>query len=101
MADVKTKETPLPPAPECEKLLKVSKESNVIGEFLDWMESEKKLVFAKWGMVKPEYSDGFEREGLLPEHINKEKLLADFYKIDLNKVETERRALLDHLRKQQ
>lgn len=61
---------------ECDKLVAASKESQKIGEFLEWAESE----------------------GLVELHGGIEKMLAKFYGIDLNEVERERRAILVGLR---
>lgn len=84
---------PQPECPECEKLAKVSEESNRIGDFLSWL-SQKDVVLAEW-----------EIDWLIPSSyrlsdsgIN--KLLAEYFEIDLNKVEKERRALLEWLREQ-
>lgn len=77
-----------PECPECEKLTRVSEESNKIGNFLDWL-AEKNIVLAIY-----ETRD----ELLYPLRKSFEKLLAEYFEIDLNKVEQERRALLDWLR---
>lgn len=77
------------PCPECEKLAAVSKESQPIGVFLEWLQGERGIVLA-------EYDD--DEEDLVPVHIRIENLLAEFFEIDLNKVEEERRALLESIR---
>ena len=69
-----------PKYPECEKLAIVSDESQTIGVFLDWLCEEMD--------VNVEYDTGLT--------IN--ELLAKFYDIDLNKVEEERRAILEYIR---
>ena len=61
---------------ECDKLVKVSGESQKIGEFLEWAEAE----------------------GLVDLHEGIEKMLAKYFEIDLNEVERERRMLLIGLR---
>lgn len=38
---------PQPACPECEKLAKVSEESNKIGDFLDWL-SNRNVVLGAW-----------------------------------------------------
>ncbi len=75
--------------PECAKLKSVSETSQVIGEFLDWLEHEEEIVFCLRG----------ERTEMLYEkHLPREKTLAKFFGIDLRKVETERRAMLEDIR---
>jgi hypothetical protein len=75
-----------PACPECERLFAVEDESNKIGEFLDWLDTQ-------------EISLGVWVQGdLQPARIPYEKLLAKYFSIDLGKVEKERRALLNCLR---
>lgn len=76
--------------PECEKLLAVSKESNSIGQFLDWLTGEKGFELGKY----PEDTDH-----LVPAVYNIEKLLAEYFDIDLDKVEEERLSILASLQK--
>ena len=65
----------------------------MIGEFLDWLTSEKGLVLACW-----EKGDTEEQAQLSCAQANIESLLAEFFEIDLKEVECERRALLEYLR---
>lgn len=74
--------------PECEKLLKVSHISQSIGEFIEWLLNERGYVLAEWN----------ENDELFPVHPDIEKLLAEYFQIDLNKIENERRAILRALR---
>ncbi len=76
-----------PACPECDKLVKIAPQSNVIGEFLDWLESEKEIILAI-----------YDDDELFPDNENKESLLAEFFEIDLNLIEKERQALLEHIR---
>ena len=76
-----------PETPECEKLVAVADESHRMGEFLDWLEQRYELCTR----------DG-ETDRLWPAFFSKEGLLAEYFKIDLHKVEKERRALLNHMR---
>ena len=93
-----------PECPECERLHEVAPQSQVVGEFLEWLQVEKGFVLGNYH----EHSDecdgedrfrtcGLRSGELFPVRISIEKLLAEFFKIDLTKVENERRALLDHL----
>lgn len=79
----------LPPTPELDKLRAVQDESQVLGEFLtEWLPSQ--------GIHLMMYVDGDD----LPRMVNRtpNTLLAEFFGIDLVKVETERRAVLKYLR---
>lgn len=86
---------PQPACPECEKLAAVSEESNKIGAFLDWLQEEHETVLSY-----------FSGDGNLYAHtmysgdngIN--RLLAEYFEIDLDKVERERCALLEWLQEQ-
>lgn len=73
--------------PEHEKIEKVQLESNTIGEFLDWLPS-KDIQLGTWT----------ESGEFIPLHRNIEKLLAEFFEIDLEKIEQEKRAMLELLR---
>lgn len=94
-----------PPCPECEKLTKVSEESNKIGNFLDWMYS-RGLVLCTWEENDDEDTNDYLPDILVPAskyrtHSGIENLLAEYFGVDLDKVEKERRALLDWLREVQ
>lgn len=97
---MENKMRPQPECPECEKLMNVSGESNKIGQFLDYFLPSEHLVLARW--VDNEDSEIPLDEMLVPAYeyqntngIN--KLLAKYFKIDLDKVEDERRELLKWL----
>jgi hypothetical protein len=67
----------------------VHEESNRIGEFLDWLNTQ--------GIFLAEYE--CQRDPPLIRHRERyEPLLARFYNIDLNKVEDERQAILEAMR---
>jgi hypothetical protein len=70
--------------PECDKLSSVSVESQIIGEFLDWCNMQ--------GVHLATY---YEERGLVADHRSITQILADYYDIDLDKVEEEKRKLLD------
>lgn len=72
--------------PECDKLAKVAEDSNKIGQFLDWCE-ENDIVLCTYTELHPS-----------PLQTRREELMAKYYEIDLNKVETERRAILESCR---
>ena len=88
-----------PECPECKKLSAVSEESNKIGDFLEWLSSK--------GFVIAGYEHGIRnyeklvaiRKFQASNGIN--NILAEYYGIDLNKVEKERQALLEWVRESQ
>lgn len=98
----------LPACPECDKLHAIAAKSQVCGEFLDWIKGQ-------FFLAKPhEHTDecyvnsagkenGFRHcdlstDELQSVHESTESLLARFFNIDMKKVESERRALLDAIR---
>lgn len=81
--------TPKPEYPECEKMSAVRPKSQSIGEFIDWLEIDKGIYLAKYK------ENEYDKEQLYVAHENKETLLAEFFGIDLGKVEDERRAMLE------
>ena len=84
----------LPPAmPECDRLNAVAEQSWRIGDFVEWLIS-KGYVIARWDEHPCE-------ERLIPWRATTEKLLAEYYELDLAKIELERRALLEWLREQE
>lgn len=84
-----------PACPECEKLVKVSEESNKIGGFLEWLTGEEGAYICKW----EEKYESFYTIYTGNNGIN--QVLAKYYNIDLDKVEQERRALLEWIREAQ
>jgi len=83
------------PTPECDKLVAVQPKSQVIGEFLDWL-AESNFAVCRYA----NYEDAPSHDGWVPARLSLEELLAEFFVIDLGKVEQERRAILDELRGQ-
>jgi len=82
----------IPACPECNKMAAVQKQSMIIGEFLEWLQGERGLAICEmvegpneWGT----YELIFE---------NTETLLAEFFGIDLRKVEQEKQATLEWMR---
>lgn len=80
-----------PEAPELEKLRKLKEFSQKCGEFLDFLLHTKDYRLAKWRKEA-----GIDK--LYPVHVSHEALLAEFFEIDLDKTEQERKAILDYLR---
>ena len=88
-----------PACPECEKLSAVSEKSQELREFLEWMEQSCGIILAE------ECDEEYLGERLVTSWkyrgvSGKNKLLAEYFGIDLDKVEDERRALLDWIRSQ-
>jgi hypothetical protein len=75
--------------PEHEKLDKVREHSQTCGEFLEWLLG--KFVFCKYN--HPEYGDW-----PVPQHFNKQELLAEYFKIDLKKIDDEKVSMLKKMR---
>lgn len=79
--------------PELEKMHSVKERSQAQGEFIEWLSSEKGIrlcTLEDAGNCRNEY---------MPIYTSLEELLAEFHGIDLQKVEREKRALLESLRK--
>jgi hypothetical protein len=81
--------------PEHDKLSKIRDESQVIGEFLEWLYDEKEVILCK--VRGDEYADTYGLHS--PVNLNTQDLLADFFEIDLTKLEQEKQQMLDALRK--
>jgi hypothetical protein len=112
-----SKTKPYPATPELDKMKAVREQSQAIGEFIDIFLSEKGVQLGKphvhtsqcpgWeddeGVIKRirgvSNDCGFKTDEFEPFHYSLEKLLAEFFKIDLAKCETERRAILASIRK--
>lgn len=77
--------------PELDKMTACRAQSQAQGEFLDWLMKEKEIVLAKWS------NDSESDQNLYECPVSIEALLAEFHGIDLNKVEKERRAILEEL----
>lgn len=91
------KNIPQPPCPECEKLASVSEDSNKIGDFLSWLHS-KGWVIAGYEHNERRYEELVAiRRFQGDTGIN--QLLAEYYKIDLDKVDKERKELLKWIQK--
>jgi hypothetical protein len=98
--------------PELEKMRKVQQKSQLIGEFLDWLNYEKKVQLGRFHEHTEDCYDGWDEDDddiricgmgegeLMLLNTSYENLLAEFFDIDLKKVDKERRALLDEIRKE-
>lgn len=68
--------------------------SQLIGQFVDWLEGQG-IHLARWTPMTDEEKELLGDEVLLYAQEPREKLLARYFDIDLNAVETEKRALLE------
>ena len=80
--------------PEHEKLKKVSDQSQVCGEFLDWLQG--KYVLAKY--VETGTWAGEPVHDLRHANVPVQDLLAEFFGIDQDKIEAEKRAMIEACR---
>jgi len=83
-----------PITPELYKLSAVAEESQKIGEFLDWMESRHYQIC---GWIN---GNSDEHGHYSPIRLSDEQLFAQYFNIDLQKVEQEKQALLAWLREE-
>ena len=76
--------------PELDKQHKVinSGEAGKVQDFLDWLLDDQRVVLAAWD----------DEDCLQPLMTRREQIMADYFKIDLDKLEAERRALLEQIR---
>ena len=95
--------------PEHDKLKKVSDKSQACGEFLEWLLGPQRYQLGQYH----EHTDdcwlpddnqtaarrvcGMSAQTLYPVALNVRKLLAEFFEIDEEKLEAEKRAMLDEL----
>jgi hypothetical protein len=78
--------------PEHEKLAAVKRESQAIGEFMDWLADDGIVLYK----TEPDvYEPG---DGCYPLQRPIRDLLHEFFNIDANKIEAEKRAMLKLLR---
>lgn len=83
------KNKPYPKTPELDKLKSVSDESQIIGRFIEEMSARSP------GMILAAYDD---KDRFWPVTHSIERILAEYFDIDLVRVENERRAILESIR---
>lgn len=84
--------------PELDKQAKVVDKSQTCGEFLEWLRDEKGFVLARYPSAEEAEEEGLSEQRPLHVHTSTTELLAEFFEIDLRKIEAERRALLEAIR---
>jgi hypothetical protein len=85
-----------PPTPELDRQREIidSGRAGTVQEFYDWLTEERGFSLAR---PKPDSIHGYYEAVF----VHPEQLMADFFGIDRDKIETERQANLAHLRSQQ
>ena len=78
--------------PEHDRLSEISDISQSIGQFLD----ESEYILAEYH--RP---DGYSEEHLFPVQKPITQILADYFEIDLNKIEAEKRQMIEEMRNAQ
>lgn len=94
---------PPPQYPEHEKLHTIAEKSHACGAFLTWLLERYRLgSFHEHSEAcdEPGYRCDMNTDSLYPEHVNVQKLLAEFFEIDEDKLEKEKLAMLEELREQ-
>ena len=71
-----------------EKLNSVKDQSQAIADFLDWLNSEKGIILASYG------NNDFDCPWPTAKGTAKDRLLAEYFEIDLDALESEKRAML-------
>ena len=91
--------------PEHEKLKAVVAQSQTVGAFLDWLRDEKGISLAVQHAHNESCSEGgrwarcgYSNGDYAPAFASTRNLLAEFFEIDEEKIENEKRAMLAELR---
>ena len=81
-------------SPECEKMVAVQEKSKELTKFVDWLREQGYAI-----CEERIYKGSYPEEQWVPLKKSFEQLFADYFGIDLKKVEEERRALLEEIRR--
>lgn len=81
-------------APECDKMIAIQDKSMILSNFVDWLGS------SGYAICTFEETPGYPKEQWISIRKSYEKLFAEYFGIDLKKVEQEKRAVLESLRNQ-
>lgn len=76
---------------ECAKLAKTTEKSQPIADFISWLETEKRIYLAKHYT----FNDGSEELMAVIQPVG--TLLAEYFQIDMQRVEDERRAMVQYI----
>lgn len=77
--------------PEHARMKEVQEDSHKLGEFLEWLLTRYEL--AHWEQIEE-----FDEERLFPVYPNIQGLLAEYFDIDLKKIEAEKDDMLEMIR---
>jgi len=77
--------------PTLNKMMNVQKQSEICGEFLEWLQSKYAMFRLSDSREEPVYVGSGD-------YINTEKLLAEFFEIDLDEAAKEKELLLQSIR---
>lgn len=80
--------------PEHKKLMAISDKSQEIGQFLEWMSEEKHYQFGFLG----DRDSGENPDRIYPTYLNIQEILAEYFEIDRDAIEREKRAMLEGIR---
>lgn len=93
VGDVEVSTTILVPVPEHDKLRKVATESQSCGAFLDWLTGERGLILCEMCEMES------ENDRFYPAQVRIQSLLAEYFEIDERKLEDEKLAMLEAIRR--
>lgn len=86
---------PKPEYPEHDKLTKLNGANQHVGDFLEWLGEQGITLCTRYDGPRGE---GAYHDELVPHHRNREELIAAHFGIDRNKLEKEKRVMLEKLR---
>ena len=85
--------------PQHEKIQSLNGANDHIGCFIDFLREEKNIVLTKYDEARDGY--GWVAKGYYPITESLEKLLAEYFEIDLVELENEKREMLREIREKQ
>lgn len=84
---------------ELDKMKAVQNESQAIGAFIEWLGTKDYVIGRHLSMEEmDEMGLDPDETNIVPVYTSIEKMLAEYFEIDLNKVEKEKMKILDNLR---
>lgn len=85
--------------PEHEKMKAIKDKSQAVGEFLEWLDQEKGYEIAHYPMLENSKGKKYQSERLLSIMTPSNKLLAEFFEINLDEIKKEKQQMIDEMRK--
>lgn len=83
-----------PETPTLDKMISVAEDSNKIGDFLDWLRDNKKIILCKWHDYRKDEYESLPT-GFYQTHETFDSLLHEYFDIDPVREEMERKAVLE------